>query len=496
MTSFHSCLAILSLLCTGGCLTITDAIDDQPPSIIEEPTPFHCSESTCDVGDTVTIYFKRQDTIKIHCKASGRPEVTYNWTKDGANFDTSSLRIYLETEEGTVFIKNATQTDQGVYQCSATNDYGTSLSKRANVIFANDRHFNRVSNPKRYSLDEYRQFYLKCNLPDIMPKHKVSWTYENIGDYLTNDNLFDRQKEVQLSERVSMDSKGTLYFANIREIDGGKIYRCNTYNSIYRNVKTGDDHIINVNTRMNPTQIKPQFIHNSETKVVGLKGEQATFTCILYGYPTPEMIWKKNGVEIDDRSGVILKSGHELIIRDLEYEDTGEYSCKGLNIVGSTNAHKFQLLVEARPFWLTKPVDVTTNIGEDAEFPCLVDGIPTPVVKWFINGKPIDEIPNPKRSVMKDRLVFRSVTASDTQVIQCKASNKHGSLMADVYLNVLENNSGNNEEGIQLTSEVFNCYALNCVVDFVTCSKDSTDNIDKCKDIYGLCVSWCSSKSK
>ena len=49
--------------------------DDQPPSIIGEPQPAYCNKPACDVGDTVTIYFKEKETIRIRCISSGRPKV-------------------------------------------------------------------------------------------------------------------------------------------------------------------------------------------------------------------------------------------------------------------------------------------------------------------------------------------------------------------------------------------------------------------------------------
>ena len=45
--------------------------------------------------------------------------------------------------------------------------------------------------------------------------------------------------------------------------------------------------------------------------------------------------------------------------------------------------------------------------------------------------------PNPRRIVQKNKIVFKNVTKEDSQVLQCIATNVHGSVMSDVYLNVL-----------------------------------------------------------
>lgn len=44
------------------------------------------------------------------------------------------------------------------------------------------------------------------------------------------------------------------------------------------------------------------------------------------------------------------------------------------------------------PYFVTEPSDTTIGVDEDAEFPCVVEGIPNPEVAWYINGKPIDGI--------------------------------------------------------------------------------------------------------
>lgn len=52
--------------------------------------------------------------------------------------------------------------------------------------------------------------------------------------------------------------------------------------------------------------------------------------------------------ELDDGTRIkVTKSGHELIISDLDYKDKGEYECSATNDITSTPVReKFQLKVE------------------------------------------------------------------------------------------------------------------------------------------------------
>jgi len=50
------------------------------------------------------------------------------------------------------------------------------------------------------------------------------------------------------------------------------------------------------------------------------------------------------------------------------------------------------LYLSAPPYWKygQPPEDVTAAEDESAQFNCEVEGVPTPVVKWFVNGVPIN----------------------------------------------------------------------------------------------------------
>ena len=49
----------------------------------------------------------------------------------------------------------------------------------------------------------------------------------------------------------------------------------------------------------------------------------------------------------------------------------------------------------------------------------------------------VDAPPNQRRAVGAGWLKYDNVTKSDAQVIQCNASNAHGYIFANAYLNVL-----------------------------------------------------------
>jgi len=48
-----------------------------------------------------------------------------------------------------------------------------------------------------------------------------------------------------------------------------------------------------------------------------------------------------------------------------------------------------------------------------------------------------DLVPDPRRIVDNNYVHYTNVTKTDAQVLQCNASNKHGYVFANAYLNVL-----------------------------------------------------------
>nr|KAG5704342.1 hypothetical protein BaRGS_012651 [Batillaria attramentaria] len=135
----------------------------------------------------------------------------------------------------------------------------------------------------------------------------------------------------------------------------------------------------------------------------------------------------------------------ELTIADLQFEDAGDYECWATNIHSQTRVRRvISVRVESSPYWLQEPQDVEIEVGGTAEFNCLADAVPEPQYFWFVNGVPLYDVTDSRITADRfnrsrpDRIVFSNVTREDLMVLQCNATNKHGYVWGDVYLNVSE----------------------------------------------------------
>ncbi|XP_021368122.1 neuroglian-like isoform X1 [Mizuhopecten yessoensis] len=414
--------------------SLLERIVDRPPQVIQQPSPIpyrDCPE--CTQGDRVLVYFKVGDTITLTCQASGRPAPEYTWTKNGKEIDfdaieyisptTNITRIVSEVSGGSLTIDETSDYDVAIYQCSAYNRLGRSLSKKVQMIKAVNEPFPSVTVPKRVSVVVGNSATLTCSPPLSIPKAIVYWTD-------TNDPS-SAGSRIKLDDRVVMDYSGKLHFANVIPSDNrnGEAYVCNAWQkSVFRSFLQGDDKIIQTKGSMGKFPVSKMW--NSNRTVTGLLGETAKFMCIFAGNPTPKIIWKHSG-------SLMENTGHELIIKNLKYSHQGDYECEGQNKLSKGITVTFSLTIQSKPSWATPPVNQDVGVTEDATFQCIPQGLPKPTVEWFINGKPISEVPATRRTLANDVLTFQNLDKQDSQVIQCLATNKHGTLWADVYLNVL-----------------------------------------------------------
>ncbi|KAM9327865.1 obscurin-like protein 1a [Pholidichthys leucotaenia] len=211
------------------------------------------------------------------------------------------------------------------------------------------------------------------------------------------------------------------------------------------------------------------------------RGEDAAFSCKLWGTPLPEVTWEKDGKKLND----IFESSHfsvsiqdggwfQLKIYRTRMPDKGVYTCKAVNCHGEALAGAV-LLVEPVPVrgesktssnshtnsrWSPKqrsgrfslsritaepPVD-TSKVkkfavaeGKHAKFRCFVTGKPKPEIIWKKDGVPLE--PDRRHLIFEDREGYYTLKVlyckvQDTGLYVCAASNTLGNTLSAVHLSV------------------------------------------------------------
>ncbi|XP_043564973.1 neuronal cell adhesion molecule a isoform X22 [Chiloscyllium plagiosum] len=390
-----------------------------------------------------------RDNILIQCEAKGKPAPRFSWTRNGTHFNLDKdPRVTMKPNSGTLLINivggGKAETYEGEYQCTARNDRGTALSNK--IIIRQSR--SPMWAKEKIDVIEVREgasLVLPCNPPSGLPPPIIFWM----------DNLMQRFAQ---NERVSQGLNGDLYFSNVLPEDTRGDYICyarfnhtqtiqqkqpisvkvltlDAINETYAGYSNGTELYGDspVGERR-PFILSPKEASSSKTV---LRGQVLYLECIADGLPTPIIHWTKEGGELPSHRALEVNFKKTLKIIDVSESDAGKYRCTAKNYLGSST-HVIFVTVKAAPYWISEPKNLILAPGEDGTLICRANGNPKPTIQWLVNGFPIENAPSDiSRELMDDTIRFTKVQVSSSAVYQCNASNEHGYLLANAFVNVL-----------------------------------------------------------
>lgn len=399
-----------------------------PPRIIKQPPTDELLfqvKSRADENDKPFI---------VECEADGEPAPLYRWQKNGKPFDWQVYdnRISQQPGRGTLVITSPRDEDIGQYQCFATNEWGTATT---NSVFVRKSELNNFKDepPKTMSVDEGQPFGIDCASPDGWPPPSVYWMLQG-QNWLKTIN----------SSRLTVDPEGKLWFSNVTRKDSSEdfLYACSAASYFRNEYKLGNRVHLRViqsgssaglQNKHEPVQ---QYV--SRRNEVAYRGKIAKLWCVFGGTPLPEIRWRKSGGALPWGRTTYDNYGKTLVVKHVDFEDAGDYTCEASNGVGIAKSYSIRLEVKAKPRFIKEPEYQTAAEGEEVTFECKADGIPTPEIKWIHNGKPIDMAKyNANRMVSPHMITIRNLRKSDTGNYGCNATNSVGYVYKDVYINVL-----------------------------------------------------------
>ncbi|KAB0388941.1 hypothetical protein E2I00_001943 [Balaenoptera physalus] len=363
------------------------------------------------------------DDISLKCEASGTPEVQFRWTRDGVLFkpkEELGVTVNQAPHSGSFTItgnnSNFAQSFQGAYRCFASNRLGTAMYPQvakgdSETCRGGGRGVGGSALPPAP----------QCRAaPDLLDEQQ--WVPTR-GCCLGREGV--KILHIKQDERVTMGQNGNLYFANVLTSDNHSDYICHAHFPGTRTIIQKEPIDLRVKATNSMMDRKPRLLFptNSSSHLVALQGQP-------------------------------------------------------LNSLGS-DRHAYYVTVEAAPYWLHKPQSHLYGPGETARLDCQVQGRPQPEVTWRINGIPVEgerglgqgqgvspgdggdeegpwrgsllwpwaRGPPPTHTELaKDQkyrihhgaLILSNVQPSDTMVTQCEARNRHGLLLANAYIYVVE----------------------------------------------------------
>uniref|UniRef100_A0A8D3D4Z2 Obscurin like cytoskeletal adaptor 1b n=1 Tax=Scophthalmus maximus TaxID=52904 RepID=A0A8D3D4Z2_SCOMX len=264
--------------------------------------------------------------------------------------------------------------------------------------------------------------------------------------------IWERNNEkIDLQGRYRVFEDGNVYNLIISAVtmeDSGQ-YICKAKNSIGETYAAATLKVEGEAQEMElREENKPRFLIKPLSTRAG-RGEDAVFSCKLWGNPRPEVVWEKDGRKLNE----IFESTHfsvgyqdggwfQLKIFKTRAPDGGVYTCKARNEFGESLAGAV-LLVDAGPGHEEegnlKMFAVTE--GKHAKFRCFVTGKPKPEIIWRKDGRLI--LSGRRYLLYEDREGYFTLKVlyckqKDNGVYVCAASNTAGQTLSAVHLSVKE----------------------------------------------------------
>ena len=155
-------------------------------------------------------------------------------------------------------------------------------------------------------------------------------------------------------------------------------------------------------------------------------GRNVTWLCSATGNPRPRVTWAKARGALP--SGSLVTGEGSLVITGVRKSDSGLYTCRAENLLGSVTASEQLVVFTALSFVRKPPEKVEENFGISVQLPCEVKSELHSQVMWQYNGDP--NLPSGAYSQTSGGLLLPKLSKSLEGRYTCIARNRLGSVEA------------------------------------------------------------------
>uniref|UniRef100_A0A4W6FR91 Contactin 4 n=1 Tax=Lates calcarifer TaxID=8187 RepID=A0A4W6FR91_LATCA len=347
----------------------------------------------------------------------------YRWKVDGREINTESDPNY-SLVEGNLLINNPHVINHGgVYQCIATNTFGTVVSREAKVQFAFLQNFSKKSR-NMVSVREGQAVVLLCGPPPHYGEIKYSWVFNGQRSFLQQD-----------ARRFISQRTGNLYIAKVEASDAGN-YTCAVRNMMTNATVLSSPTPVVVRRDVVMGEYEPKIEVQFPDTLHVSKGSSVKLECFALGNPVPSISWRRaDGNPLPGK----IKINHSSGVLEIPYfrpEDAGVYECVAENSRGR-NIARGQLIFHnvEHLHWVQTLKDAHMAIDANLQWECKAIGKPRPIYRWLKNGQPLTA--EGRIHAEAGRLTISRISLLDSGMYQCVADNEHGAVYASAELKVV-----------------------------------------------------------
>ncbi|XP_055860986.1 contactin-like isoform X2 [Biomphalaria glabrata] len=250
------------------------------------------------------------------CEAQGLPAPVYSWYKDGLPIQHQPGNIEVHVNVLKIYKAQQTQ-HQGMYQCSASNTHGTTLtSAQLRILAFKPTFIRRPVNPSQMGT-EGGNISIACQ-PEAAPSPNITWS----------KNGFPLAVSTEFKERIVQLTTGDLFIRDLQISDKG-IYQCTASNDFGSESSSG---LLTVVSQTVMTLV-PSDVQSEVNSTVFLPCQAS------YDVREKELVYVwdfggKNVLDLVDPSYKLEFQGSVpgLYILSVQVHHTGVYGCSAVTV--------------------------------------------------------------------------------------------------------------------------------------------------------------------
>uniref|UniRef100_A0A8C9YMN3 Contactin 3a, tandem duplicate 1 n=1 Tax=Sander lucioperca TaxID=283035 RepID=A0A8C9YMN3_SANLU len=242
--------------------------------------------------------------------------------------------------------------DVGIYQCLASNSFGTIVSREASL------HINfKTQRRSPVRVREGQGVVLLCGPPPHTGELTFTWIFNEYPSFVIQD-----------TRRFVSQKTGNLYIAKVEPSDVGN-YTCVVTNTVTKSSVQGPPTPLVLRVDGVMGEYEPKIEVQFPEVVPVAKSSTVKLECFALGNPVPTISWRRVDGASFGRKVDINKASGVLEIPYFQQEDAGVYECVAENTRGRNSA-KGKLSFYAAPHLTEKPQDVQKTIDDTLVWEC------------------------------------------------------------------------------------------------------------------------------